>query len=362
MDRQYLIYSFSAYASSPYTTDTQKTKLKFPSINVPDYTQTSGIKSGDDPERKGSTYTYGPYNTAKLSPETVYPITVRYELTAPIIAISLLERDVEVSHWGGNLATEERYWMHNNGSKLLDNFSRVQWTLSKYRGRGGRALRELSYPLKPGSVDAYYTDDVGNVTTSHYRPGKQAHLLLQPRFPLFGGWNYSFRVGWNNALSTFLRRSSQDGDTYILKVPFVEGPDMPEGVQYEKVVVRVVLPEGARDLDYGLLDAESGNGLPGSKDFRVTESNLKTYMDTLGRTVLTVSVDNLTDAARNSQLIVSAMLSILKRIMLIPGIQVSYHYTLVDALRKPVTFTAGLLTVFFFAWLVGNIDVSIKKR
>ena len=267
---------------------------------------TSGIKSGSgvDPERKGSTFTYGPYNTASVAPGTVYPITVRYEFTHPIIAVSLLERDVEVSHWGGNLATEERYWMHNNGSKLLGGFSRVQWTISKYNGDATNALRELNYPLKSGSVDPYYTDDIGNVTTSNYRPGRRAHLSFQPRYPLFGGWNYSFRIGWNNALSSFLRKSAQDADKYILKVPFIEGPDMPEGVQYEKVVVQVILPEGARDLDFGILEQEKLNGLPGSNAFRVTVTNHKTYMDTLGRTVLEVWVDNLTDSARNSQLLV----------------------------------------------------------
>lgn len=31
-------------------------------------------------------------------------------------------------------------------------------------------------------------------------------------------------------------------------------------------------------------------------------------------------------------------------------------------MRKPVTITAGLLTVFVALWAIGNIDVSIKKR
>lgn len=31
-------------------------------------------------------------------------------------------------------------------------------------------------------------------------------------------------------------------------------------------------------------------------------------------------------------------------------------------MRKPVTIVAGVLAVFVTAWVVGNIDVSIKKR
>ncbi|BDD55722.1 dolichyl-diphosphooligosaccharide--protein glycosyltransferase subunit 1 [Monascus purpureus] len=348
-DRQYLTYSFSAYFPSPYETVTQKTKLKFPSTNVPDYTTTSGIKSGSeaDPERQGTTYTYGPYKTAKIAPGTVYPITVRYEFTKPIITASLLERDLEVSHWGGNLATEERYWLHNNGSRLSNHFSRVQWTMVNFQGLPSSAVRELKYPLKPGSVDPYFTDDIGNVSTSHYRPGnpnREASLELRPRYPIFGDWNYSFRVGWNNALSSFLRRTAGDADTFVLKVPFLEGPKVSEGIQYEKVVIRVILPEGANNVQYEILEGSSSNGLPGRNQIQSHLSTHKTYMDTLGRTVLTLTVDNLTDGARDSQLVVT------------------YHYTSLDALRKPFTITAGVLAVFVIAWLVGNIDVSIKKR
>src|SRR5277367_6804279 len=65
-DRQYLTYSFSAYIPSAYKTLKQKTKLKFPSSDVPEYTTTTGLVSSTDPEVKGSTFTYGPYDTSKI--------------------------------------------------------------------------------------------------------------------------------------------------------------------------------------------------------------------------------------------------------------------------------------------------------
>lgn len=43
-------------------------------------------------------------------------------------------------------------------------------------------------------------------------------------------------------------------------------------------------------------------------------------------------------------------------------LQIAYDYSLLDALRKPFTITAGLLSVFAAAWAIGNVDVSIKKR
>ncbi|KAI9926660.1 hypothetical protein ASPWEDRAFT_55207 [Aspergillus wentii DTO 134E9] len=348
-DKQFLEYSFSAYVPSAYTTVTQKTKLKFPSTNVPDYTKTSGIKSGSgsDPERQGTTYTYGPYDTAKVTPGTKYPITVRYEFTKPVLTAHLLERDLEVSHWGGNLATEERYWLRNNGSQLSKQFSRVEWTITSYSQMPSSALRDLKYPLKPGSVDPYFIDDVGNVSTSRFRPGKanrDGHLELRPRYPIFGGWNYSFRIGWNNDLASFLRRTVTGADSYVLKVPFIEGPKIPEGIQYENVVVRVVLPEGAKNVRFETIDGASSNGLPGLSQIQSHVSNHKTFMDTLGRTTLTLTVENLSDEARDSQLVIT------------------YDYTLWDALRKPFTITAGLLTLFASIWAIGSIDVSIKKR
>lgn len=300
--QQYLTYSFSAYAPSAYPTENQKTKIKFPNTNVPDYTTTSGLKSGSDPERQGSSYSYGPYKNVAAG--ATYPITVRFEATKPIVASALLERDLEVSHWGGNLATEERYWLRNDGAKLSDHFDRVDWTLKTYTNMPTSALRELRYPLKPGSVDPYFTDDIGNVSTSRYRPGNKAQLELRPRYPVFGGWKYSFRVGWNNELSSFLRKSAEGTDSYVLKVPFVEGPANPEGIQYDKVVVRVILPEGATNVRYEIVEGAS-NGLPDPSQIVSNITKHRTYMDTVGRTALSLSVDNLSDEARDSQLVVS---------------------------------------------------------
>lgn len=100
-------------------------------------------------------------------------------------------------------------------------------------------------PLKVGSLNPYFTDDIGNVSTSRFRSNvREANLELKPRYPVFGGWKYSFRVGWDANLHQFLRKS-KSGDDYVLKVPFLEGPKMNEGISYEKVELRIILPEGA---------------------------------------------------------------------------------------------------------------------
>jgi oligosaccharyltransferase complex subunit alpha (ribophorin I) len=308
-DPQFLTYSFSAYVPSIYPTSNQKTKVKFSNSNVPDYTATSGLKSGADPERQGSTYTYGPYNN--VPPSVAYPVTVRFEASKPILVCSLLERDLEISHWGGNLATEERFWLRNDGASLSDHFDRVTWMMKMYSNPPNAPLRELKYPLKPGSVNPYFTDDIGNVSTSHYRPGnhgREAYLELRPRYPVFGGWKYSFRVGWNNALSSFLRKVAGKSESYALKVPFLEGPKNLEGIQYETVVIRVILPEGATNVQHEIVEGISSNGLPNPSEISSSISMHRTFMDTVGRTALTLSVDNLSDEARDSQLVVGTQL------------------------------------------------------
>lgn len=324
---------------SAYPTLKQKTKVKFPTTDIPEYTTTTGLTSSSDPERQGPSFTYGPYDTSKIPPGTIHPVTARYEFTKPLLVCSLLERDIEISHWGGNLATEERYWLRNDAAALSNHFSRVTWaTQAFYRGDTS-ALKELKVPLRPGSIDPYYTDDIGNVSTSRYRPNsvREASLELKPRYPVFGGWRYSFRIGWNNALSTVLRKL-KTGNTYVLRVPFIEGPKMPEGIQYERLVLRIILPEGAQDVKW---ETVGGTGLP------VLQSEMslhKTFMDTLGRSELKLTAMNVADEARDADLVVI------------------YDYPFMAAFRKPLSVFVAVLGVFTVIWAALRVDTSIGRK
>ena len=290
-DKQYLLHIFSTFCPSAYPTSKQKTKIKFPNAEITDYTS--------NPERQGSTFTYGPYDNTPAGAEQ--EASVRYEFTKPLIHGTLLERDIEVSHWGGNLATEERYWMTNRGANLKNQFSRVTWAASQYYNPPTSAIKALNVPLKIGSLNPYYTDDIGNVSTSRFRSNvKEANLELKPRYPVFGGWKYSFRIGWDANLKDSLRKL-KTGDGYVLKVPFLEGPKMGEGVSYDKVVVRVILPEGATNVKF-----ETAVPLVAEEI-----SSHKTFMDTLGRTTLKLTAMNVVDGSRDQDLIVSLNISTL---------------------------------------------------
>lgn len=246
-DKQYVEFGFSAFAPSAYTTLKQKTKLKLPTTDVPDASIVPADINADgklDPQKQGPSYTYGPYN--EQAPEAQYLARVRYEFTKPLTHGRLLERDIEVSHWGGNVATEERHWLSNKAASIKTQFSRVAHQQAAYYNPPIVALKEMRFPLPIGSIDAYFIDDVGNVSTSRFRVNaRESNLELKPRYPLFGGWDYSFKAGWNADIKRFVRRAKGSSDTFVLKVPFFEGPKQAEGVEYESVVTRVILPEGA---------------------------------------------------------------------------------------------------------------------
>jgi oligosaccharyltransferase complex subunit alpha (ribophorin I) len=242
-DKQYLTYEFSAISPSTYKTTKQKTEVKFPTTNIPEYTiLKEGNGAPESPQKQGTKFIYGTFDDIPAG--AVNPVKVRYEFTKPLIHVSRLERDIEVSHWGGNVAFEERYTLHNRAANLTSQFSRVEYAQSAYYNPPSIALKSLVFPLKVGSLTPYYTDVIGNVSTSRFRSNKrEANLEIKPRYPVFGGWNYPFRIGWDADIKKFLRRAS--GRTYVLNVPFLEGPKQAEGIEYQHLEVRVILPEGA---------------------------------------------------------------------------------------------------------------------
>ncbi|KAK5007747.1 dolichyl-diphosphooligosaccharide--protein glycosyltransferase subunit 1, partial [Cryomyces antarcticus] len=308
--------------------------LKFPTTDIPDYTvlPAANADGKEDPQRQGTLFTYGPYGEVPAgAAETV---AVRYEFTKPLIHASRLERDIEVSHWGGNLATEERYWLVNRAAALKNHFSRVAYQQSAYYNPPTSALKELRFPLQVGSLNPYFTDDIGNVSTSRWRSNaREATLELKPRYPLFGGWKYSFRVGWDAELAPFLRKLKQ-GDAYVLRVPFLEGPKQAEGVEYERVELRVVLPEGAKNIRYTTTVPHTAAAI----------TTHRTFLDTAGRPTLHLTALNLVDELRDRDLVVA------------------YDYPPAAAFRKPVAVFVAVLAVFGAAWAVGSVDVSIGRR
>lgn len=148
--------------------------------------------------------------------------------------------------------------------RLKGHFSRIEHQMQAFFAKSNsHVLTSLALHLPPGSTDAYFIDIIGNVSTSHFRPSPPAPesisaplhvgagaraasvLDVQPRYPLLGGWNYTFSVGWNNKLGEggWGRKDEQSGaNAYIVAVPFLTPIT---DVAVDKARTRIVLPEGA---------------------------------------------------------------------------------------------------------------------
>lgn len=106
------------------------------------------------------------------------------------------------------------------------------------------AVHAFELELPAAVKDAYYRDDVGNVSTSNLRLLKSKSLLeLRPRFPLFGGWNYNWYHGYNLNLWDFVSFVTGDSATHSMEIDLVQGV---KNVPIDKLKMKIVLPEGAK--------------------------------------------------------------------------------------------------------------------
>lgn len=183
------------------------------------------------------------------------------------MAFKSLERYAEVGVWASNLNIEDHITLLNAGPKyvlrdflaLLDHntdhtscicrlkghFSRLGFQAARFRPVfPAQILKEITYPLPEGASSPYYIDSIGNISTSHFRPspsrGGPAVLEIQPRYPLLGGWEFEFTVGWDLDLKKWLK--TLRADRKVLAVPFLTGL---KGVVVEETKLIVTLPEGA---------------------------------------------------------------------------------------------------------------------
>lgn len=263
----------------------------------------------------GDTLSIGPQSNIPPLPSSIHGkaarIRVRYQIDKPVLTFVDLDRHVEVSHWGDNLSFRDRIWMRNDGPALKGHFSRLQLRQQDQFGLlTNNVIRLVQMPLPPGSRDVYFIDDVGNVSTSEFRPsrpdpatvpippyklpdGKASLLSLTPRYPLLGGWNYTFTVGYDVPLSRGGWGRLVSPGSYSLAVPFWNAlPGVPVG----KVKTRIVLPEGAK-LVRVKLPFEAERCFTGSKAIScvndgpaptLRDGMSSSYMDTSGRPTLVV--------------------------------------------------------------------------
>ncbi|KAL1408707.1 dolichyl-diphosphooligosaccharide--protein glycosyltransferase subunit 1 [Vanrija albida] len=350
-DPQYLLWETnSTLVDSAYKSDVERIKIRAPTPSILQHGNVPTTYTRDtDVTKSGSTLTLGPFYGV---PPTIggagaadqAPFYVHYETTNPIVGIRSLKRAAEVSHWGGNLNIQDEIALFNDGPTLRGQFSRLAHQQSKFHAtKPAQILTELTLRLPPTAHSVYYYDVIGNVSTSHFRPGQGAStasltgraprvvdgtLEIKPRYPVLGGWNYSFTVGWDSPLSGALRVDAKTG-RHVLAVPFLTGL---KDVVVDDEELRIVLPDGATDVEVFTpfpVDA-------------IEHSVHKTYLDTTGRPVVTITKALVTE--NHAQ-----------------NVYVSYNYPLSAQLQKPLIVT-GVVGVLLFVFIVlRRVDYNIAS-
>lgn len=316
-ETQLVRFNDTHYLFSPYHTNKCTTVVKLASPSIQTTSQLQPMKID------GDTITYGPFNT--IPAYTLSNLFVHFESSQPFVTATKINREFEVSHWG-NVAVEDMAILTNSGAKLKGGFSRYTFQMSNMATT--TALKSLDITLPDGSADVYYKDAIGNISTSHWN---KRRLYIEPRYPLFGGWQTSFCTGYNLPIDKYLAVSKSKSDRFTLTVPV--GPAYGMDVFVEKHVVKIILPEGATDIQVVTPFA-----------MNQTMDTRATYLDTTGRPVVVLQGSNLVQEQ-------------LQR-----SIQVSYSFTSTDLMREPAMLIGGTFAFFFVVILASHLSLEIMPE
>lgn len=293
---QALKYEGDLLVLSPYKTATQRIKvrcvlptqvvrrnvehvLSAPAPRIISYTTPEGLDvftTDNIATKSGATITYGPFSKIPASASAAFigehqkHIVVHYFFAAPVVEITSLKRAAEISHWGANLNIQNDIALRNAGPEyaipILHNSGSVSDIIGRLKGHFSRLVHQgqtfynrmpphiipsLTLDLPPGIHSAYYYDLNGNVSTSRLRvapsvpkaaESKQSSTLeLRPRYPLMGGWNYSFTIGWDSPLADSAGYDASSGK-YVVGIPV---QTVVPGAVVNEAEVKIILPEGA---------------------------------------------------------------------------------------------------------------------
>jgi oligosaccharyltransferase complex subunit alpha (ribophorin I) len=77
----------------------------------------------------------------------------------------------------------------------------MKGTFSRYdyqRSQTYAVIKSFKSVLPASAADVYYRDEIGNISTSNLLAlDDSVELEIRPRFPLFGGWQTRYYVGYN---------------------------------------------------------------------------------------------------------------------------------------------------------------------
>uniref|UniRef100_A0A1I7TIP4 Dolichyl-diphosphooligosaccharide--protein glycosyltransferase subunit 1 n=1 Tax=Caenorhabditis tropicalis TaxID=1561998 RepID=A0A1I7TIP4_9PELO len=318
-ESQFVVFHTSAYVPSRYEVVTQKTTIRTTQGGKL-LSATTVSPSKQETER----VVYGPY--ANIPAFEKKPVKVHYENNSPFVVATIVERYIEVSHWG-NIAVEEYIELVHKGAQLDGSFSRIDYQMDR-RGRRQPAFQQFTTVLPAQAKDIYYRDEIGNISTSAVRiRADSVDVEIRPRFPLFGGWKTSYVIGYNLPSEEYLYNK---GNQYALKTKLFD--HIFSDVVVEKLRTKVLLPEHVKRVKVAT---------PFVVDRRPDELK-PTYLDTTGRLVIVMEKNNV--VPDHSQFFT-----------------VSYEFNYTDMLREPLLASAFFFSLFLVIIVYARFDFTISS-
>nr|XP_043617684.1 dolichyl-diphosphooligosaccharide--protein glycosyltransferase subunit 1A [Erigeron canadensis] len=313
---QLFLFQDTAHFTSPYNVKYQTLVVKLPSESVESYTKIENAKFS------GSDIKYGP--SENLPAMSYLPVIVHFPSNKPFAVAKELVREIEISHWG-NVQVTEHYNLIHGGAQSIGEFSRLDFQ-TRPNVHGASAFRNLIAMLPPRAHSIYYRDAIGNISTSNvYGDSSKTLLEIEPRYPMVGGWKTSFTIGYGLPLQDYL---FQSGGTRFLNFTF--GSPMND-VLVENLTVKVVLPEGSKDLSV-------------SVPFPVKQSQETKYshLDIAGRP--TIVVEKVNVVPEHNQYF-----------------QVHYRFSNLSLLSEPLMLIFGFFSLFVACIIYMHADFTISK-
>ncbi|KAF9686587.1 hypothetical protein SADUNF_Sadunf02G0004700 [Salix dunnii] len=337
-DTQLVLFQDTAHYLSPYAVNIQSLSVKLPKSRIESYTKLENTNI------HGSDINYGPYEN--LPSFSYAPVVVHFETNQPFAVAQELVREIEISHWG-NVQVTEHYNIVHGGAKSKGEFSRLDFQARPHL-RGASAFRNLVAKLPPRAHSIYYRDEIGNISTSNvWDDPKKTELLIEPRYPLFGGWRTTFTIGYGLPLQDFLFES--EGKRFL---DFSFGSPINDLV-IDNLIVKVVLPEGSTDIFI-------------STPFPVKqEQETKiSHLDFVGRPVVLLEKTNV--VPEHNQYFQNYIVGLLdvfeddfeKKPFVL---QVYYKFNSLSMLMEPFILISGFFFLFVACIVYVHVDLSISK-
>lgn len=318
--KQFVRYGGNVYLSSPYKIKQISTKIEMGTTMIKNFTYITptNISAGN--------IIYGPY--FDINVHSTKNFELHYEKNIPFLVVKNLERVIKVSHLGP-IHVEETTELINAGAQFIGSFSRYDF---KYGNEfNAPYITTFEMILPSYATDIYYKDDIGIIYTYNVHHYDDFNVMkLKLRFPLLGGWKTKYTVSYVVPNNECVFKADKN-EEYVLKVKVLD--HIFDDIIVNKLTTKIILPENVQNV---MLHT------PFEID-RLPDMQYRAFMDTTGRTVITLSKENVISDYKQDLLL-------------------RYKYSILCLLNKPLILSSSIFCLLFVFIVYWHLDLTIKPK